>query len=56
MLAKIVDLEGHLVAITSTTCTKKLEFFDEIRTRGKCNLKKEFIRKFFQLLEELIIY
>ena len=46
---------GRSVATTST-CTMKLECFDEIRTRGKNNLKNKFLEMDFQLLEDIIIY
>ena len=48
-------LLSHSVAIAST-CTKKLECFDEIGTRAKCNFEHEFLEMVFQLLEEIIIY
>ena len=42
----LADLPGHSVATTST-CTKKLEPFDEIRTRGKINFENEFLEMIF---------
>ena len=51
----LADLPGHLIAAT-TTCTTKLERFDEIRTRGKSNFKNEILEMDFQLLEEIINY
>ena len=50
-----LPVPGRLIAITSTG-TKKLKLFDEIRTLGKRNFKSEFLEKVFQLLEEIIIY
>ena len=49
------DLPGHLVAITST-CTMKLERFDEIGIRDKRSFENEFLEMTFQLLEEIINY
>ena len=49
----MADLPGHLVAITST-CTMKLERFDEIGIRDKRNLQNKFLEMVFQLLEEII--
>ena len=51
----LADLPGLSVATTST-CTSKLEPFDEIRTRGKSNFESKFFEMVFQLLEEIIIY
>ena len=38
----MADLPGRSVAIIST-CTMKLEHFDEIRTRGKSNFENKFL-------------
>ena len=46
---------GYLVAITST-CTIKLEHFEEIGTCGKRNFENKFLDTVFQFLEEIIIY
>ena len=51
----LAELPGHSVATTST-CTTKLERFDEIRTRGKSHFENKFLEMVFQLLEEIIIY
>ena len=51
----LADLPGHLVATTSKYTTR-LEFFDEIRTRGKNDFENELLEMVFQLLEEIIIY
>ena len=42
----MADLLGHSVSHTST-CTKKLEGFDEIGIRGKRNFESEFLEMFF---------
>ena len=39
---EMAGLLGRSVAITSM-CTTKLEWFDEIRKRGKCNFESEFL-------------
>ena len=52
---EISDLPGHMVAITST-CTMKLERFDEIRTRSKCNFENELLEMGSQLLTLRDIY
>ena len=51
----LADLPGRSVA---TTCkrTKKLERFDEIRTRGKNDFENKFLKLVFQLSQEIIIY
>ena len=54
-VCEMADLPDRSVAITST-CTMKLEHFDEIRTRGKCNFESELLEMVSQLLEETIIY
>ena len=51
----LADSPGRLVATTST-CTAKLERFDEIGTHGKSNFENEFLEMVFQLLEEIIVY
>ena len=51
----LADLPGRLVATTST-CTTKLQRFDEIRTRGNRNWENEFLEMVFQLLEEIVIF
>ena len=51
----LADLQCSSVATTST-CTTKLERFDEIRTRGISNFKSEYLEMAFQLLGEIIIY
>ena len=53
MASDLADLPGHSVAITST-CTTKLERFDEIGTRGNRNFENEFSEMVFQILEEII--
>ena len=50
----LADLPGRSVATTST-CTTKLERFDEIRTRSKSNFENEFLEMVFQFLGETII-
>ena len=50
-----IHVPGLSVATTST-CTTKLEHFDEVRTRGKRNFKSEFFEMVFQLLEKITIY
>ena len=42
----LADLPSHSVATTST-CTKKLEPFDEMRTRAKSNFENEFLEMVF---------
>ena len=54
-LCILADLPGRSVNTTST-CTTKLERFDEIRTRSKSFFKNEFLEMVFQLLEKIIIY
>ena len=54
-VCEMTDLPGHSVAITST-CTTKLERFDEIRTHGKYNFKNELLEMIYQLSGEIIIY
>ena len=54
-VSEMTDLPGRSVAITST-CTMKLERFDEIRTRGKYNFENEFLETVSQLLGRIIIY
>ena len=44
------DLPCHLVAITST-CTMKLERFDEIGTQGKRKFEDKHLEMVFQFLE-----
>ena len=51
----LADLPGSSVATTST-CTTKLERFDEIRTSGKSDFENKFLEIVFQLLEEIIVY
>ena len=51
----LADLPGRSVATTST-CTTKLEHFDQIRTRGKSNFENKLLETVFQLLEEIIFY
>ena len=55
MASDLAELTGHSVAITST-CTMKLERFDEIGTRGNRNFENEFLEIVFQFLEGIIIY
>ena len=50
----MVDLSGHLVAITST-CTTKLERFDEIGIQDKRNFKRKLLEMFYWLFEEIAI-
>ena len=52
-VCEMADITGRSVATTSTYTTK-LEHFDEIRTRGKCNFENEFLEMVFQLLEKII--
>ena len=54
-VCEMSDLPGRSVAITST-CTTKLECFDEIRTRGKCNFENEYLEMVSQLLKGIVIY
>ena len=54
-VCEMADLPGRSVAITST-CTMKLEHYDEIRTCHKCNFETKFLEIIFQLLEQIIIY
>ena len=54
-LEKAIYLPGRSVAITST-CTMKLEHFDKVRTRTKCNFENKFLEMVSRLLEEIIIY
>ena len=51
----LADLPGCSLATTST-CTTKLERFDEIRTRGKSIFEDEFLEMLYQLLKEIIDY
>ena len=51
----LADLPGRSVATTST-CTTKLQSFDEIRTHSKSNFENEVLEMLFYLLQEIIIY
>ena len=51
----LADLPGCSIA-TNSTCTTKLEHFDEIWTHGKSNFGNEFLEMIFQPLEKVIIY
>ena len=42
----LADLSGHSIATTST-CTTKLERFDETRTHGENNFENEFLKMVF---------
>ena len=55
VLAYWLTYQGRSVATTST-CTTKLERFDEITTRGKNYFESEFLETVFQLFEEIIVY
>ena len=50
----MVDLPGHSVAITST-CTTKLERFDEIGTQDKRNFESKFFEMFYWFFKEIVI-
>ena len=53
----LADLLGCSVATcTTSTCTMKLDHFDEIRTHSKSNFENKFLEMVFHLLEEIIIY
>ena len=49
----MADLPGRSITIT-TTCTTKLERFDEIK-RGIRSCESGFLEMVFQLLEEIIM-
>ena len=53
----MADLPDHSIAITST-CTTKLERFDEIGTLDKRDYiyGNEFLEIYFRFLEDIIIY
>ena len=51
----LAGLPDRSIAPTST-CTSKLERFEEIRTRGKNNLENKLLEMVSHLLEEIIIH